>query len=637
LYHEGVLDQPVINKLTEILGYQGGAHSFLDILDDGKRTSPHKPAIIEEKLLTNSKNYLAIYYNHEGLRGDSLTQKVEEVSNKIQDVVKPYYDGAWNYWNSENNLLGDPDEGGVRESAKRNVLSEILHTGGHQLEQLSTKAELSSFLFGHPGYLSSWTDIDNIYRRISPASLLRIKFFATKWQVSDFENLQNPITISEYQLQCLKTDVIRKIDTWILSNPYKYDAHVSKGKYYVAETFRRYTRLYSQIDLIPDYELTNNLLMTAMQRKYLEFRRNNPHASITDIPPTLWGPDLSDLYSELGTERNLWESLGVGVSKPRWYSARALQDLLKTVTKWHRDEIGDRARGLDYVGRRPAKVVYDKNDPDVQDLLYYYQATLESIHTYADLKNFDLTSPTKAGITLKLALSSKEELVMNEYDVDYWGEETTKAYHVIYHLCRYLGFDPLTFTLLDDGIFKGGEKAGGYRRHHLLALMLRKMSSHVDDIVLTNVEIHNSYEKLLREKGLELDAEVYIKQLMKSLVELIEMKDQNGNFLKIDESHMKEVLYKNFGKVVGEQVLEGWKNAPDFIDRLTEFNDRRLDAFNGDYKKFLNNLYGNAYSAYFQKVTKITYTKILATQSDLDFLSTIYGIPFTLRPIQMKI
>lgn len=134
LYHEGVLDQPVINKLTEILGYQGGAHSFLDILDNGKRTSPHKPALIEEKLLTNSKNYLAIYYNHEGLRGDSLTQKVEEVSNKIQDVVKPYYDGAWNYWNSENNLLGDPDEGGVRESAKRNVLSEILHTGGHQLE-----------------------------------------------------------------------------------------------------------------------------------------------------------------------------------------------------------------------------------------------------------------------------------------------------------------------------------------------------------------------------------------------------------------------------------------------------------------------------------------------------------------------
>ena len=332
----------------------------------------------------------------------------------------------------------------------------------------------------------------------------------------------------------------------------------------------------------------------------------------------------------------MWESLGVGVSKPRWYSARALQDLLKTVTEWHRDEIGDRVRGLDYVGRKSDKVVYDKNDPDVQDLLYYYQATLKSIHTYADLKNFDLTSPTKAGIALKLGLSSKEELVMNEYDVDYWGKDMTKAYHVIYHLCRYLGFDPMTFTPLNDNIFKGGEKAGGYHRHHLLALMFRKMTSHVDDVVLTSDDLHFSYyEKFLRENG--LDAEVYVKQLMKSLVELIEMKDQNGGFMKIEENHMREVLYKNYGNVAGEQVLEGWKTAPEFIRRLTDFNDRRLRTFNGDYKQYLSQTYGNAYSAYYQKVTKITFTKILATQSDLDFLFTIYGIIFTLKPIQMRI
>jgi hypothetical protein len=237
---------------------------------------------------------------------------------------------------------------------------------------------------------------------------------------------------------------------------------------------------------------------------------------------------------------------------------------------------------------------------------------------------------------LKLGLSSKEELVMNHYDINYWGKDTTRAYHVIYHLCRYLGFDPMTFTPLNDNIFKGGEKAGGYKRHHFLALMFRQMSSHVDDIVLTSDHFHIShYETFLKKNG--LDAEVYVKQLMKSLVELIEMKDQNGNFLVIEEKHMRAVLYKNFGKVVGEQVLEGWKEQSDFIVRLTEFNDRRLRTFKGDYKQFLIDDYNNAYSAYYQRVTRITFTKILATRSDLDFLSTIYGIPFTLRPIQMKI
>ena len=218
----------------------------------------------------------------------------------------------------------------------------------------------------------------------------------------------------------------------------------------------------------------------------------------------------------------------------------------------------------------------------------------------------------------------------------YSGKDTTRAYHVIYHLCRYLGFDPMTFTPLNDNIFKGGEKAGGYKRHHFLALMFRKMTSHVDDVVLTSDDFHIShYETFLRENG--LDAEIYVKQLMKSLVDLIEMKDQNGNFLVIEEKHMRAVLYKNFGESAGEQVLAGWKNAPDFTRRLGDFNNRRLRTFNGNYKQFLSQTYSNAYSAYFQKVRGITFTKILATQSDLDLLSMIYGTPFTLRPIQMKI
>ena len=88
---------------------------------------------------------------------------------------------------------------------------------------------------------------------------------------------------------------------------------------------------------------------------------------------------------------------------------------------------------------------------------------------------------------------------MKYYDRKYWKKETTKAYHVIYHLCKYLGFDPMTFTPLDDNIFKGGEKAGGWARHHFLALMFRKMSSHANDIVLTSDTLHHKeYEGFLK-------------------------------------------------------------------------------------------------------------------------------------------
>jgi len=98
------------------------------------------------------------------------------------------------------------------------------------------------------------------------------------------------------------------------------------------------------------------------------------------------------------------------------------------------------------------------------------------------------------------------------------------------------------------------------------------------------------------------------------------------------EDHMREVLYKDFGEIEGKKVLKKWKSQRDFTLSLNRFNDRRLRTFSGDYKNFLKDDYNNAYSAYYKKVVGPTYTKILATQSNLDFLSLIYGIPITLIP-----
>jgi len=223
---------------------------------------------------------------------------------------------------------------------------------------------------------------------------------------------------------------------------------------------------------------------------------------------------------------------------------------------------------------------------------------------------------------------------MNEYQIKVWDGDMTKAYHIIYHLSKYLGFDPITFTPLDDNIFESG--TGDYRRHHFLALMFRKMSSHVDDVVLTSNDLHiKHYETPLKNKG--LDMEIYVKQIMKSLVQLIEMRDGNGNYMKIEEKHMRKILYENFGEVTGEKVLEKWKEQDDFTISLRRFNDRRLKTFSGNYKQFLFDKYGNAYKAYFNKISKITYTKILATQNNLDYLNAIYGLKLTLNPITRRL
>ncbi|MFX1489564.1 MAG: hypothetical protein ACFFBI_10480 [Promethearchaeota archaeon] len=381
-----------------------------------------------------------------------------------------------------------------------------------------------------------------------------------------------------------------------------------------------------------DIELTHDLYFAAMERLYLEFKENNPGVSITELSRNSFSPDYVKIENELGTGRHLWTALNPDYG-PSFFSKETLQDLLQTLAKWHFDHF-DKQNKLELFefGNRKKGLYYDRNDPDNQRMLHYYQKAINSIIEYDREKKLGLNSPSLSTIKLVDNIKTKKELIMNHYQISAWDKDTTKAYHNVYHLCKYLGFDPMTFTPLDDDIFKTGR----YRRHHFLALAFRKMSSHVDDIVLTSVDLHHSeYETFLTNGGLA--AEDYVKLLMQSLSELIEMKDQNGNFLKIDESHMRDVLLKNFGEAEGQKLLDKWKSFPNFIQRLSEFNNRRLRTFNGDYKQFLSMKYHNAYSAYFKKVSRITYTKIFATQDNLDFLAIIYNKPFKLKPIQVKI
>jgi len=632
-----VIDYPSLRNLAPVMGYSVSGSYLIDDLQKPYRNSPNHPDIIQERFIDKPKPFLENHYKSEGLSGTALTQKVQEVLDKISSIIKPYKDQAKSAYGAEGVLLKNVPE----NSIKYKLFSGIIHSGpslsgSKILENEMSKEEFSKLFFGSK-YAFGEATVKYIDSPLQLGTVLRMKFAVSHWQTSDFHGLSTPITMSEYDLQKLKTSINSYIDKWILSNPYKdkvYSASaLKKVKYYVAENFVKHGNQYSQNDLLPDIKLTNDLYFAAMERLYLEFKKNNPGKSITETSRNVFSPSYEKIEKELKTGRHIFTVLNPKYG-PKFFSQEVLQDLLQTLTKWHINHFEGQKKKFEF-GTRKTGLIYDRNDPEIQRVLYYYQNAINSIHDYARERNIDLQSTTPSAISLIDRLDSKKELVMNEYQIKKWEADETKAYHNIYHLCKYLGFDPMTFTPLDDKIFK----TGSYQRHHFLALAFRKMSSHVDDIVLTSDTLHHSkYENFLKDEGLA--AEVYVKLLMQSLAELINMKDQNGNYLKIKEDHMREVLYKNFGEIEGEKILEKWmkgKHQLDFAKTLREFNNRRQDAFKGKYEQFLINKYGNAYSAYFKEVRKITYTKILATQSNLDFLSEIYGRIFTLRPAQVNL
>jgi len=124
-----------------------------------------------------------------------------------------------------------------------------------------------------------------------------------------------------------------------------------------------------------------------------------------------------------------------------------------------------------------------------------------------------------------------------------------------------------------------------YRLHHYLADLLRKMSSNVVDIVLTNVETHMVYEKILRDKGRE--GEFYIRALMETIQELIRL-----DVPTLTETHIKDTLVKNLGEKEGIEMYYNWRGTTkdsldNFRENLQKFNDRRIYAQDGRYEDLL--------------------------------------------------
>lgn len=156
---------------------------------------------------------------------------------------------------------------------------------------------------------------------------------------------------------------------------------------------------------------------------------------------------------------------------------------------------------------------------------------------------------------------------------------------MLFQLAKYLGFDPLTFTPLDDADMATSK----YRLHHFLAEIMRQMSSNVGDVVLTSEDLHGTYEKFKDSRA----GEAYIRGLMKTIQDLINI--NSGTAIK--PTDVLNTLIENLGDKKGSEVYLSWTIGSKFTEfkrNLDKFNDRRLfmqSTKSNQHRQFLKSFY----------------------------------------------
>lgn len=250
-----------------------------------------------------------------------------------------------------------------------------------------------------------------------------------------------------------------------------------------------------------------------------------------------------------------------------------------------------------------------------------------------------LSKFTSKDISLIEAIKAEKELVMKNYDIKYWNDKIVKKFHRVYHLCKYLGFDPLFFTGLDSELKYS-------RRHHYLGLIFRKMSSFVQDQVLTTVKLHPSYDALFTEMGLR-QTEAFLEGLLTVLEELIWLKDENGKRKDLSEKDIpliKTILKKHLGSL-SEKAWRFWTTGTEgnkrtmaqFLKDLEAFNNRRkyiidqdgkfiIDKVEGKtgYQYFLEEKFEKFYKNDFEDVKNVPLMLFLGSERDFNFLNIVY-------------
>ncbi len=258
-----------------------------------------------------------------------------------------------------------------------------------------------------------------------------------------------------------------------------------------------------------------------------------------------------------------------------------------------------------------------------------YQDALESIYLFTRSANLVFSSPTVKHISLMESKTSKEELIMNHYDTKNWNNKASKAFIRVFQFAKRLGVDPLTFRINPDN--------SPFDPHHFRAFQFRKMSTHNQDLIETSKRFHRKYEILEKTYGWR-GAEVYVETLIKSLEELLNLKDSAGNIKKIEDADVKRVLQANFGgewqgvyKGWVSEFTQGMAGIDNYKDSLDKINDLRFEYLPGnpkgkDSRDFLKENYISIFSLYEKSLQGkvIDISKLIATQTNVDYFNILY-------------
>ncbi len=261
-------------------------------------------------------------------------------------------------------------------------------------------------------------------------------------------------------------------------------------------------------------------------------------------------------------------------------------------------------------------------------LLDLYSNFLSKAGSYANQRGLNLFAPD-------------ESTILNQYDSEKWEDERVKGYGIVFHLCQFLGFDPLFFEPLDKGIFKNR----GWLRHHFRDWIYRKTSSRVSDTLLTDNKKHSAYEQY---------NEGFIVALMNGLIEAIQLKKDEITPTDLKnslEKHMEKYLSDQGGTTpegnsVGElvnKVFGIWKgngdaDFKDHLDKLNEIRAKYLSKKTGrfEYSIFLEGEYDMDSKSRFVKNARDFHTllrndqvsgsarDLYITQLDFDYMQRIF-------------
>ncbi|MBD3195581.1 MAG: hypothetical protein GF317_11025 [Candidatus Lokiarchaeota archaeon] len=150
-----------------------------------------------------------------------------------------------------------------------------------------------------------------------------------------------------------------------------------------------------------------------------------------------------------------------------------------------------------------------------------------------------------------LSFSKAMPPLTNNYDKVRWLDDRVKAYHIIYGLCEFLGFDPLLFGALETDIIPGR-----YRRHHFRDSNIRKVSSNVRDLILTDSWNHYEYEQ-------------YNERFMVAVLNSIKNVIYDASITEISPADMLNSLRKNMGHyfLKNAEHVDGVYKVNPFIEK----------------------------------------------------------------------